>query len=295
MLRSQTDTALSALKQAVGVGLRAPHYRALQGIDFGSPPAPEFLEVHSENFFGEGGQPLAYLAWFRERYPLSFHGVGLSLGSDDALNPEHLRKLKRLVDRFQPALVSEHLCWVGVNGRYLNDLLPVPYTPDALAHVVDRIDEAQAFLKRRLLIENLSSYLEFSASSIPEWEFVAEVSRRSDCQLLLDLNNIYVNSVNHGFDAVEYVEAIPESAVAEIHLAGFQDTGELLIDTHGATVSAPVWALYEHAIRRFGAVPTLIEWDTDIPELEVLLGEAAKARECMAKVDAVANGSLYVS
>jgi uncharacterized protein (UPF0276 family) len=292
-------TALTDLAQPVGIGLRAPHYRVLQEAEFGSAtvdtPAPAFLEVHSENFFGDGGQPLAYLTWFRERYPMSFHGVGLSLGSADALNPEHLRKLKRLVDRFQPSLVSEHLCWVGVNGRYLNDLLPIPYTPDALAHVVDRIDEAQSYLQRPLLVENLSSYLEFSASTIPEWEFVAEISRRSGCQLLLDVNNIYVNSVNHGFDAGEYVNAIPDGAVAEIHLAGYQDTGEVLIDTHGAAVSAPVWDLYERALRRFGSVPTLIEWDTDIPALPVLLDEAAKARQRMATVSADASGAANVA
>ncbi len=266
---------------AVGIGLRAPHYRAMQDAQFGSHAAPSFLEVHSENFFGDGGQPLAYLSWFRERYPLSLHGVGLSLCSADALNTLHLTKLKRLVERFDPALVSEHLCWVGVGGRYLNDLLPVPYTEAALAHVVRQIDQAQSFLQRPLLIENVSSYLEFHQSTIPEWEFVAEMSRRAGCQLLLDVNNIYVNSVNHQFDAMTYLNAIPVGAVAEIHLAGFQDTGEVLIDTHGAAVSDPVWSLYQHAIARFGQVPTLIEWDADIPALDVLMAEASRAREVM--------------
>jgi uncharacterized protein (UPF0276 family) len=189
--------------------------------------------------------------------------------------------LKRLVDRVEPMLLSEHLCWVGVGGRYLNDLLPVPYTDASLVHVVNHIDQAQSYLQRPLLIENVSSYLEFAESTIPEWEFVAEVSRRSGCQLLLDVNNIYVNSVNQQFDAMTYLRAIPVDAVAEIHLAGYQDTGDVLIDTHGAAVSDPVWALYGQAIARFGCVPTLIEWDADIPTLDVLLAEASHAREIM--------------
>jgi uncharacterized protein (UPF0276 family) len=269
------------LVDAVGIGLRAPHYRAIQDEQFGQYAAPAFLEVHSENFFGDGGQPLAYLSWFRERYPLSLHGVGLSLGSADPLSTHHLATLKRLVDRVEPMLLSEHLCWVGVGGRYLNDLLPVPYTDASLVHVVNHIDQAQSYLQRPLLIENVSSYLEFAESTIPEWEFVAEVSRRSGCQLLLDVNNIYVNSVNQQFDAMTYLRAIPVDAVAEIHLAGYQDTGDVLIDTHGAAVSDPVWALYGQAIARFGCVPTLIEWDADIPTLDVLLAEASHAREIM--------------
>lgn len=269
------------LVDAVGIGLRAPHYRAIQDEQFGQYAAPTFLEVHSENFFGDGGQPLAYLSWFRERYPLSLHGVGLSLGSADPISTHHLATLKRLVDRVEPMLLSEHLCWVGVGGRYLNDLLPVPYTDASLVHVVNHIDQAQSYLQRPLLIENVSSYLEFAESTIPEWEFVAEVSRRSGCQLLLDVNNIYVNSVNQQFDAMTYLRAIPVDAVAEIHLAGYQDTGDVLIDTHGAAVSDPVWALYGQAIARFGCVPTLIEWDADIPTLDVLLAEASHAREIM--------------
>jgi uncharacterized protein len=265
----------------VGIGLRAPHYSDLQSRRFDPEHAPQFFEVHSENFFGDGGQPLAYLDWFRARYPLSVHGVGLSLGGTDALDKRHLDKLKRLVDRFEPALISEHLCWVGVGGIYINDLLPIPYTRPSLAHVVSRIDQTQSFLKRPILIENVSSYLEFSASEIPEWAFLAEVAERAGCGILLDVNNIYVNSVNHGFDAQAYLAAIPVHVVKEIHLAGFQNTGEILIDTHGAPISEPVWALYASALTRFGAVPTLIEWDTDIPPLDNLIGEAAKARRLM--------------
>ena len=272
----------------VGIGLRAPHYRELQEIE-AERLLPRFLEVHSENFFGDGGQPWAYLDWFRAHYPISVHGVGLSIGSADELNLVHLKKLKRLVDRVEPALVSEHLCWVGVGGRYLNDLLPIPYTEAALDHVVSHVDQVQSFLGRPIMVENVSSYLEFSASTIPEWEFVAEVARRAGCQILLDVNNIYVNSVNHGFDPGTYLKAIPVDGVGEIHLAGFQDTGEILIDTHGARVSDPVWELYRAATTRFGVVPTLIEWDTDIPPLPILLDEAARASRIQQTASRVTN------
>ena len=267
-----------ALAQRAGIGLRPPHYQAI----LAEAPAVSFLEVHSENFFGDGGQPLKYLARFREDYPISTHGVGLSLGSTDPLNPDHLRKLKRLVDAIDPVLVSEHVCWVGVNGRFLNDLLPLPYTREALAHVVSRVGELQDFLKRPILVENVSSYVEFIDSTIPEWEFVREIASRSGCRILLDVNNIYVNAVNHDFDALAYLNAIAPDSVGEIHLGGFQDAGELLIDTHGTPVCDQVWSLYQHAVSRFGQVPTLIEWDTDIPALDVLLAEADKANRILA-------------
>ena len=266
-----------SIASLAGIGLRPPHY---QGV-LTTSPAVSFLEVHSENFFGDGGQPLKYLERFREDYPISTHGVGLSLGSTDALAPAHLRKLKRLVDVIDPVLISEHLCWVGVNGRFLNDLLPLPYTQEALDHVVRRVGELQDFLKRPILIENVSSYLEFVDSTIPEWEFVREVASRAGCRILLDVNNIYVNAINHDFDALTYLDAITPGSVGEIHLAGFQDTGEILIDTHGTAVCDEVWCLYEYAIARFGAVPTLIEWDTDIPALPVLLGEVEKANRIL--------------
>lgn len=267
-----------ALARRAGIGLRPPHYQAI----LAAAPAVSFLEVHSENFFGDGGQPLKYLERFREDYPISTHGVGLSLGSTDPLDPHHLRKLKRLVDAIDPVLVSEHLCWVGVNGRFLNDLLPLPYTPESLEHVVRRVGELQDFLKRPILVENVSSYLEFVDSTIPEWEFVREVASRAGCRILLDVNNIHVNAVNHDFNAMAYLDAIEPGSVGEIHLAGFQDTGELLIDTHGAAVCDEVWALYQYAVARFGQVPTLIEWDTDIPVLEVLLAEADKTNRILA-------------
>ncbi|MEO8103101.1 MAG: DUF692 domain-containing protein [Betaproteobacteria bacterium] len=268
----------ASIAPIAGIGLRPPHYQAI----LAGMPAVSFLEVHSENFFGDGGQPLKYLARFRENYPISTHGVGLSLGSADPLDPVHLGKLKRLVDFIDPVLVSEHLCWVGVDGRYLNDLLPMPYTPESLDHVVSRVGEVQDFLRRPILVENVSSYLEYAESSIPEWEFVREVARRSGCRILLDVNNIHVNAVNHDFNARAFIDAIPPGSVGEIHLAGFQDTGELLIDTHGAAVCNEVWALYRRALARFGQVPTLVEWDTDIPALEVLLAEADKASRILA-------------
>ena len=262
-----------------GIGLRAPHYQAM----LETRPPVSFLEVHSENFFGDGGQPLRYLARFREDYPVSTHGVGLSLGSADPVSPSHLLKLKRLVDTIEPTLVSEHLCWVGVDGRYLNDLLPLPYTEESLTHVVEQVDRVQSTLGCRILVENVSSYLQFVESTIPEWEFVREVARRAGCGILLDVNNIHVNAVNHGFDACTFIDAIEPGSVGEIHLAGFQDTGEVLIDTHGDHVSEPVWRLYQRALARLGPVPTLIEWDTDIPPLEVLLGEAARADRMLAE------------
>ncbi|HEX9391536.1 MAG TPA: DUF692 domain-containing protein [Usitatibacteraceae bacterium] len=267
-----------------GIGLRTPHYQAL----LAQSPHVGFLEVHSENFFCDGGQPLRYLERFRRDYAISTHGVGLSLGSVDPLDTGHLKKLKRLVDWLDPVLVSEHLCWVGVNGRFLNDLLPLPYTQESLDHVVTRVQQVQEYLGRQILVENVSSYLEFADSTIPEWEFVREVAQRAGCRILLDVNNIHVNAVNHGFDALAYIDAIVPGSVGEIHLAGFQDAGDILIDTHGSAVSDAVWKLYAHAVRRLGPVPTLIEWDTDIPALDVLLGEADKANRLLATEAALA-------
>jgi uncharacterized protein (UPF0276 family) len=262
----------------VGIGLRAPHLAQI--LD--RRPALGFLEVHSENYFGDGGEPLAALERVRRDYALSLHGVGLSLGSTDPLDERHLARLESLVRRFEPALVSEHLCWSSAAGRHANDLLPLPCTEEALAHVVARIDAVQQRLARRILVENVSSYLQFEESTIPEWEFVAAAARRSGCGVLLDVNNIWVNAVNFGFDAYRYLEAIDPACVEEIHLGGFEADGERLIDTHGARVCAEVWDLYAAAIRRIGARPTLLEWDTNIPELDVLLDEAARARAILA-------------
>ncbi len=265
-----------------GIGLRSPHYAEV----LSTLPSIAWLEVHSENFFAEGGRPHEILEQVRSHYPLSLHGVGLSLGSADPLNTWHLDKLKGLVDRYQPGLVSEHLCWCSVDKRYLNDLLPLPYTEESLNHISERIQYVQDYLGRQILIENLSSYLQYTHSTIPEWEFITAVAQRSGCGILLDINNIYVNACNHGFDAAHYLRAIPLEVVGEMHLAGFTDEGDILIDTHSRPVSANVWALYEQAIHRFGRRPTLIEWDTDIPALSVLLDEAAHAEHLAEAVSA---------
>lgn len=264
---------------SLGIGLRPPHYlEILQTL-----PKIGWFEVHSENYFGAGGQPLYFLEQIRQHYPVSLHGVGLSLGSTDDLNQLHLKKLKNLIERIEPSVVSEHLCWGSINGRNLNDLLPLPYTAEALDNIVAHIRETQDFLGRRILIENVSSYLQFKYSNIPEWEFLREVAELSGCGILLDVNNIYVNSVNHHFDPKQYIDSIPKNLVEEIHLAGFDTNGTCLIDTHGTLVSPDVWVLYEYTLGSLGAKPTLIEWDTDIPTLDTLLDEATKAKQRMEK------------
>ena len=267
-----------------GIGLRAPHVRQV----LAERPAVPWLEVHSENYYVDGGPALAALTRLRADYPLSLHGVGMSLGGADPLDRAHLAKLARLIERTEPALVSEHLCWSGIGGRALNDLLPLPYTDEALAHVCARVAEVQDYLGREILVENVSTYLAFADATIPEWEFVAAVARRTGCKLLCDVNNIYVNAMNHGFDADAYLAALPREAIAEIHLAGFDASGPCLIDTHGAPVAPDVWALYRRAIARFGPVPTLIEWDIDIPPLATLLAEAATAQTILETPDALA-------
>lgn len=251
-----------------------------------------WLEVHSENYFAEGGRAVTELDQVRRDYPLSLHGVGLSLGSTDPLNREHLAKLKAAVERFSPMLVSEHLCWVSAGNSYFHDLLPLPYTDEALEHVVARIAEVQDHLGRQILIENVSSYLEFEHSAIPEWEFLRETAARSGCGILLDVNNIHVNAVNHGFDARHYIDSIPAREVQEIHLAGHAEKRvegvELLIDTHDRPVKDAVWELYAHALQALGPKPTLIEWDSELPELPVLLAEAIKADRLLARSHAAA-------
>jgi uncharacterized protein (UPF0276 family) len=259
--------------RGVGIGLRASHYREF----LESHPRTGWLEVHSENYFGDGGYDLHVLEHVRSRYPISLHGVALSLGSADGVREGHLAKLKRLVDRIEPALVSEHLCWAALGPRHFNDLLPLPYTREALDQVVSHVTRVQETLRRRILIENVSSYLQFRASELSEFAFLAELAKRSGCGILLDVNNVFVNSVNHGFDPEQALLEIPGEAIGEIHLAGHAAAGELLIDDHGSRVAPQVWSLYEKACRRFGAVPTLIEWDTSIPPLDVLLDEAAIA------------------
>ncbi len=274
----------TSLPVAVGIGLRAPHVARVRA----ERPACAWFEVHSENYFVDGGPALRALEAIRADYPVALHGVGMSLGSADALDSGHLARLKQLAARIEPAAISEHLCWSRIDGRHLNDLLPLPFTTEALDHVCIHVEQVQDALARPLLVENVSAYLRFADDAMSEWEFVAAVARRTGCQLLFDVNNVYVNAVNHGFDPLRYLAAIPGEAVAEIHLAGFDDSGECLIDTHGARVAPPVWDLYRATVERFGAKPTLIEWDTDLPELEVLLDEAASARQIMEAHDAVA-------
>jgi len=256
-----------------GIGLRQPHYREV----FERLPPLGFLEVHSENFFLDGGASMHALERARAAYPISLHGVGLSLGSADTLAGEHLARLKRLVDRIEPALVSEHLCWGGLGGVHFNDLLPLPYTGEALALLADRIDHVQATLKRRILVENLSAYVECRHSEMTETAFLAQLARRTGCGLLLDVNNLYVNAINFGFDPVARLAELDASSIVQMHLAGHTVAGDCLIDTHGSLVCDPVWSLYKQACRRFGPKPTLIEWDTDLPALDVLLSQAAQA------------------
>ncbi|MDR4474974.1 MAG: DUF692 domain-containing protein [Nitrospira sp.] len=256
-----------------GIGLRSHHFRDI--LD--TPPPVAWMETHPENYFGEGGAPLRILERIRAQYPLSFHGVGLSLGSTDPLDHAHLRQLKTLIDRFAPAFVSEHLSWSSVGGRFFNDLLPLPYTTESLDHLCTRIDEVQTVLKRPMLIENITWYLTWRDSPIPEGAFMAEVVKRTGCGILLDLNNVYVNAVNFHLDPFDLLDAIPSEAVQEIHLAGFDRFGRMLIDTHGQPVYPEVWGLYEWAIHYFGPRPTLIEWDTNLPPLAVLVDQAAQA------------------
>ena len=262
---------------AAEVGLRAPHYRNI----LATRPRIGWFEAHSENYFGEGGQPLAVLSAIRADYPVSLHGVGLSLGSCDPLDAAHLKKLKRLADRIEPCLISEHLSWSSIDGRFFNELLPLPYSEEALRHVAERVGQMQDALGRRVLIENVTAYVTFHDSTIPEWEFLNTLARTTGCGLLLDVNNVYVNSVNHGLDARQFITHIDAGSVEEIHLAGFDRAGEILVDTHGARVCEAVWELYGFTVDCIGPRPTLVEWDNDIPALGVLLEEARRAERVL--------------
>lgn len=277
--------AARSVPVAAGVGLRAEHYSAV--LDERPPVA--WFEVHPENYFVPGGEPLRVLEAVRADYPLSLHGVGLSIGSADPLDQDHLRRLKQLIDRFQPGLVSEHLSWRSVDGIHFNDLLPLPYSEEALDHLAVRVDMVQQFLGRRILLENPSTYLQFVDSVIPEQEFLVELSRRSGCGILLDVNNVYVQARNHGFDAGAYLDAIPAELIGEIHLAGHTERElvetTVLIDTHDGPVCAAVWTLYDRLIQRAGPRPTLIEWDSAMPPLPALVAEANRAQRIMEAPD----------
>jgi uncharacterized protein len=257
-----------------GLGLRRQHYAAI----IEERPAVDWFEIISENYMVEGGKPLYYLDRIRADYPMVMHGVSLSIGSTDPLDMCYLADLRKLADRVQPAWISDHLCWTGVNGLNTHDLLPLPYTQEALSHVVQRIQQVQEFLGRRILIENPSSYVAFSDSPIPEWEFLAALAEQADCLILLDINNVYVSAFNHGFDALRYIDHIPTGRVFQFHLAGHLNRGDYIIDTHDHPVIDPVWDLYRHAVERFGAVSTMIERDDDIPPLPELVAELALAR-----------------
>lgn len=259
--------------QGAGIGLRSQHYHDI----LTKQPSIPWLEALSDNYLG-GGLPLHHLEQICEIYPLTLHGVGLSLGSADPLNMDYLSQLKSLASRIDPVHISDHLAWVSVNGYYLNDLAPLPYTEAVLEYVVERILQVQNFLGRRILLENLSPYLQFRHNTLTEWHFIQALVEKADCYLLLDLNNIYVNATNHGFDPLDYLEAMPRDRIQEIHLAGYATQDNFLFDTHGYPVQPQVWRLYQQALQRFGPVPTLIEWDTDIPSLDILLAEAAQAQ-----------------
>ncbi len=267
-----------------GLGLRSPHYP-----DFLEHDVPvDFVEVISENFMVDGGRPLDILQRIRTRHPVALHGVSMSIGSADGLDREHLARLKTLVDRIDPLFVSDHLCWTRIDGFNSHDLLPLPYTQEAMDVVCTNISHAQDVLGRAMLIENPSSYVQFANADATEWQFIAEMCARSGCDLLLDVNNIFVSASNHGFDALAYIDAIPGDRVRQIHLAGHSQGEQMLIDTHDRAVPTSVWALYEAALRRVGPVATMIERDDDIPPLADLLAELDIARRLAAPPDRLA-------
>lgn len=256
-----------------GVGLRVPHYgRALrEGLDV------DWVEAITENFFGPGGRPLAVLEAVRQQIPVVFHGVSLGIGSIDPPDPAYLRRLGELCDRFEPAWISDHLCWGHIGGRYAHELLPLPYTEEALQVVVEHLQRVQDQLGRRMLLENVSSYVTYCQSQMPEWEFLAEVARRADCRVLLDLNNIIVSASNHGFSPLAYLEGIPPARVWQFHLANHTDRGHYKFDSHLGPVPDEVWDLYEQALARLGPVSSLVEWDEEVPSWETLRAQQQQA------------------
>lgn len=281
---AQCIESTGRLPARAGIGLKPQHFREV--LD--RLPDIGFFEVHAENFMVDGGPFHHYLGKIREHYPLSFHGVGLSIGAEGPLDEMHLDRLAALINRYEPASFSEHLAWSTHNGSFLNDLLPVPYTQDTLAHVCEHIDRIQARLKRRMLLENPSTYVEFSASTISESEFLRYIVARTGCGLLLDVSNVHVSCVNHGRDVIAVIDDLPLDAVDEIHLAGFSPDVDaagapLLIDSHGSPVDEAVWRLYRRVIVRLGSIPTLIEWDNSVPSLATLVAEAQRAENVMLK------------
>ena len=275
-----TDTPITG----AGIGLRSEHYRNI----LEDRPTVPWFEVLTENYFGDGGLPLYYLERVRADYPVSLHGVGMSLGSSDPLDFDYLARLKALAERIEPAWISDHLAWISAYNRYVHDLLPLPYTEEALTHFASRVSQVQDYLGCRLLIENPSSYMGYTDTDMTESEFLQRLVEKADCNLLFDVNNVYVSGVNHGFDPVEYLYALPKDRVREIHLAGYEEHEDYLFDTHGHRVHPPVWDLYQTTVQHLGPIPTLIEWDTDIPAFEVLVDEAGKAQTVLDGLDRVA-------
>jgi uncharacterized protein (UPF0276 family) len=275
--------------QLTGIGLRTPHINEL----LEKKPGVAWVEVHSENYFGEGGRPIHLLEKVRRDYPVSLHGVSLSLGSSDDLNWQHLTQLKTLSNRIDASLVSDHLSWSSYNGQYLHDLLPLPYTEESLLHIIERIKMVQDFLGRQILIENISSYVKFTHSTIPEWEFLRSAAEQSGCGILLDLNNIYVSATNLDFNPYTYLFAIPSKLVHEIHLAGFTtkiiDDEEVLIDSHSKRIMPAVWDMLRESINELGPKPVIIEWDNDLPPLEKLCLEAYRAENIIRETYAAAK------
>lgn len=261
-----------------GLGLRPQHYR-----DFiAAPQAVDWLEIISENYMVQGGKPLAMLDRIRADYPVAMHGVSMSLGSVHPLDQDYLRSLKAFARRIEPMWVSDHLCWTGMHGLNLHDLYPLPYTDEAVRHVAARIAQVQDVLERRLVVENVSSYIAYRDSTMSEWQFLTAIAEEADCLLLLDVNNVYVSSVNHGFDAREFIDGVPAARVQQIHLAGHSDMGTYIVDTHDHPIADPVFDLYAHACARFGPVTTMIERDDQIPPLSELLSELEQVRRTAA-------------
>lgn len=257
-----------------GLGLRTDHYETI----LSEKPAIDWFEIITENYLVPGGKPLFYLDNIREHYPMVMHGVSLSIGSTDPLDWEYLTQVKALANRVEPKWISDHLCWTGIHGKNTHDLLPLPYTHETVAHVVDRIRQVQDFLQQRILIENVSSYVTYKQSEMNEWEFLTEIGNQADCLILLDINNIYVSSVNHGFNPLTYIQSIPSERIYQIHLAGHSDMGDYIIDTHDHDIVEAVWNLYAATIQHHGQVSTLIERDDNVPALDHLLKELHHAR-----------------
>lgn len=257
-----------------GLGLRSDHYESV----LQTRPSVDWFEILSENYMVDGGKPLHYLNRIREHYPMVMHGVSMSIGSVEPLNRDYLKQLKALIQRVEPVWISDHLCWTGRNGLNLHDLMPLPYTEEAIQHVVERVAQVQDFLGRQILLENVSSYVSYSDSQISEWEFLREIAERADCLILLDINNIYVSAFNHNFDPDSYLQHIPIERVYQFHLAGHTHQDNLIIDTHDHPIADPVFDLYARAVQRFGRVSTMIERDDNIPPLSELLDELDQVR-----------------